>query len=267
MVALPLGVPGEPRSGHAGGVLARGGGSGHPTPPAPRAHPPNPTQPTAPQPALALPGAAPALAGTLWGACLSFPALERGGARVVLGRLRHSRVGAEHPVPAARGLQPLRSAQNPNLGGCAELGILSPGVSRDGQNTGSEMCRPPPVGAAAVFGTCCRGVCSAGSLGSSCCRRRCRAGGGPSPGHAGTTRLAGWHRSPVRGAGRRPSSHLLERDPAHQPRALGTPPLGAPPAPAAAGLDTPRATLDASPRGHPRGHPRCALRPTTACLA
>ena len=72
------------------------------------------------------------------------------------------------------------------------------------------------------------GVCSAGSLGSRARgrRRRCWAGGGP--GRTGTTLQAGWHRSPVRRAGRRPSSHLpsKHRDPhasAH-PAAPGGPP-------------------------------------------
>ena len=103
------------------------------------------------------------------------------------------------------------------------------------KQSGAVLCPPTPAhpllptpGRGPPRATWAAGVCSAGSLGSRARgrRRRCWAGGGP--GRTGTTLQAGWHRSPVRRAGRRPSSHLpsKHRDPhasAH-PAAPGGPP-------------------------------------------
>lgn len=198
-----------------------------------------------------------------------------------MGWLRHSRVGAGRHVPTAQPTLHSVGAAAPLCTPKSQAGRLC----RAGQpltlylpdrmdRTSAARCAansplvPLPIFGVRPPGTCSGGVCSAGSLGSSCRRRRCRAGGGRSPGHAGTTRLAGWHRSPVRGAGRRPSSHLLKRDP--RTSAQWPPPLGPPLAPAAVGAR--RAghavchPLTSPPQSHsPRGHPRCALRPIKEC--
>lgn len=230
LVALPLGVPGEPRSGHTGGVFARGGGSAHPIP----RIPPAPTHPRTPHARLQPPPAAPPSGASLPspGRPSAAPASVSPSWNGVQRGRRWGGSGSHGWVPGTTrplhgppctpwGLHPPVHPQIPGQEAERSRGASGPVWPRQGRTRHRQRDVPPtsvpsvphPLLGARPAGTCSGGVCSAGSLGSSCCRRRCRAGGGRSPGHAGTTRLAGWHRSPVRGAGRPPSSHLLERDP------------------------------------------------------